>query len=104
VEKVLSQASGIVLDVGPGSGDWMYLFSPERNERITKLLLLEPNKNFHQALHARAESLGLADKYEVVGSFLEDLEQDGYQKKTIDTIVTTHVLCSVNARRAMAGL
>lgn len=100
VEAVLAKARGIVLDVGPGSGDWTYLFSPVRNKQISKLLLLEPNSNFHQILRARVEKLGFDEKYEIIGGGVEDLERMGIQPGTIDTITTVHVLCSVNAPQA----
>jgi SAM-dependent methyltransferase len=101
VEAILAKARGVVLDVGPGSGDWMYLFSPARNKHISKLLLLEPNSNFHQSLRARAEKLGLDGRYEIIDGGVEDLERMGIQTGTIDTITTVHVLCSVNAPQAL---
>lgn len=97
IEAVLSQAHGVVLDVGTGSGDWLYLFSPERNKKISKLLLLEPNRYFHPTLRRRAQKLGLSDKYEILDGGVEDLERIGIQKGTIDTITTIHVLCSVHS-------
>lgn len=97
VEAVLSQAHGVVLDVGTGSGDWLYLFSPERNKDISKLLLLEPNGGFHPALQRRAQKLGLSDRCEILNGGVEDLERIGIQKETIDTIATIHVLCSVSS-------
>lgn len=50
VEEVLSNAHGVVVDVGSGSGDWLYLFTEARNSSITKLYLVEPNADFHPAL------------------------------------------------------
>lgn len=97
VEAVLSQAHGVVLDVGTGSGDWLYLFSPERNKNISKLLLLEPNVGFHPALQRRAQELGLSDRCEILNGGVEDLERIGIQKGTVDTIATIHVLCSVSS-------
>ncbi|PLB35420.1 class I SAM-dependent methyltransferase [Aspergillus candidus] len=96
VETVLANASGVVLDVGPGSGAWMYLFSPRRNPNISKLLLLEPNENFHQSLKMTAEEHGLAGRYEILGNGTTSLEKIGIQTGSIDTITTVHVLCSVS--------
>lgn len=101
VEAMLAEARGVVLDVGPGSGDWLYLFSPPRNKHISKLLLLEPNRNFHRALGMRAEKLGLDGRYEIIDGAVEDLGRMGIQTGTFDTITTVHVLCSVEAPQAL---
>jgi 2-polyprenyl-3-methyl-5-hydroxy-6-metoxy-1,4-benzoquinol methylase len=95
VEPLLYRARGVVLDVGPASGIWMDSFSPTRNKNISKLLLLEPNTNFHHALKAKAKKFGLDGKYEVIAGRIEDLEASGIKFGTIDTITTVHVLCSV---------
>ncbi|PTU18474.1 hypothetical protein P175DRAFT_0442089 [Aspergillus ochraceoroseus IBT 24754] len=97
IEALLPQAHGVVLEVGSGSGDWMYLFAPERNRNVTKLLLLEPNREFHETLRTRAEQLGLKDRCEVLDGGVEDLQRLGIEPGTIDTISTVHVLCSVSA-------
>jgi len=101
VEAVLAEARGLVLDVGSGSGDWLYLFSSPRNKHISKLLLLEPNRNFHRALRMKAENLGLDGRYEIIDGGIEDLARMGIQTGTIDTITTVHVLCSVEAPQAL---
>lgn len=97
VEGVLSQAHGVVLDIGTGSGDWLYLYSPERNKNISKLLLLEPNRGFHATLRQRVQKLGLGDRCEILDGGVEDLERIGVRKETMDTIATIHVLCSVRS-------
>jgi SAM-dependent methyltransferase len=94
VEKVLSNAHGVVVDVGSGSGDWLYLFSEERNSNISKLYLVEPNTDFHPALRRKIEELGFADKCQIVRR-VEDLEKVGVEAGTVDTVATVHVLCSV---------
>lgn len=95
IEATLNSAHGIVLDVGSGAGDWLYALSPCRNPKISKVILLEPNPHFHARLRASAEENGLAGKYEIIGCRAEDLEYEGIQLQTIDTIVTVHVLCSI---------
>jgi len=101
VEATLDKVSGVVLDVGTGSGDWLYLFAPPRNKHISTLILLEPNRNFHEVLRLRAEKLGLAGRYEIIDGGIKDLERIGIQTGTIDTITTIHVLCSVEAPQAL---
>jgi len=101
VEKVVRKAYGIVLDVGPGSGDWLYLMAPDRNPKISKLLLVEPNINFHAELRRKAEKLGLTGKYEIIGRGIQDLHLEGVQEGSIDTFVTTHVLCSIPTPQAV---
>ncbi|KAJ5369352.1 uncharacterized protein N7496_009112 [Penicillium cataractarum] len=101
VEATLDEARGIVLDIGTGSGDWLYLLAPPRNEHILTLILLEPNRNFHGVLRMRAEKLGLAGRYEIIDGGIKDLERIGVQTGTIDTITTVHVLCSVEAPQAL---
>ncbi len=98
VEAILSKARGVVLDVGPGSGDWLYLFSPARNKHISKLLFLEPNKNFHQTLRARAEVLGLHGRYEIINGGIEDMERMGIPRESFDTI-TTSTCCAASMHR-----
>jgi precorrin-6B methylase 2 len=95
IEATLTSAHGIVLDVGSGAGDWLYALSPRRNPNISKVILLEPNSHFHARLRANAEENGLDGKYEIIGCRAEDLEREGIQLQTIDTIVTIHVLCSI---------
>ncbi len=101
VEATLAEANGVVLDVGTGSGDWLYLFAPPRNKHISTLILLEPNRNFHGVLRMRAEKLGLADRCDIIDGGIKDLERIGIQTGTIDTITTVHVLCSVEAPQAL---
>lgn len=97
VEPILSRAHGTVLDLGSGSGDWLYMFSPARNKNVTKVLLLEPNAQFHKRLRSTAQSLGLDGRYEIIGGGVEELGEHRIRKGTIDTITTVHVLCSVSS-------
>lgn len=96
VEKVLSNAHGVVVNVGSGSGDWLYLFAEARNSNIAKLYLVEPNTDFHTALRKRIKELGLAGKCQIV-RWVEDLKKVGVEAGTVDTITTVHVLCSVQS-------
>ncbi|PSK56977.1 hypothetical protein B9Z65_6601 [Elsinoe australis] len=95
VGPLMKSAKGIVLDVGPGSGQWLYLYSPRRNPNITKVYGVEPNLEHHPALHQAIKREGLQDIYEVVGVGAEDLQSVGIKPASVDTIVTLQVLCSV---------
>lgn len=97
VEHVLSRARGVVLDLGTGSGDWTYMFTTARNQNITRVLFLEPNTHFHPKLRKMAQAVGLNGRYEIIGGGVEELDNQGVKKGTVDTVVTVHVLCSVSA-------
>ena len=89
-------AQGVCLDIGPGSGEWLYLFGKANNPRITKIYGIEPNPGMHAALRENAAKAGLGDVYEVIGCGAEELQtKGGLQRESIDTIVTVQCLCSI---------
>lgn len=91
-----NHAKGVCLDIGPGSGMWLHLFARANNPDITKIYGVEPNRDLHPYLRANAEKAGLKDIYEVVGCGAEELQsKGGFQKESIDTIITVHCLCSI---------
>lgn len=99
VTPLLSQARGTVLEIGPASGIWMpELAAAARNGKISKIHGVEPNEEFHSTLREAAKRAGLADVYEPVAAYAQDLEARGIEKGSVDTIVTVHVLCSVGPR------
>jgi predicted methyltransferase len=91
VQKVISQAHGVVLDVDSGAGDWIYLFSPARNPKVRQVLFLEPDRNVHGILSKRAEGQGLKGRFRIVAEIDESV--------VVDTITTVHVLCSAQRPR-----
>ncbi|KAG8623666.1 hypothetical protein KVT40_008642 [Elsinoe batatas] len=95
VEPLVRQAKGVVLDIGPGSGQWLDLYSPKQNQNITKIYGIEPNLEHHPALLQAIKREGLDDIYEVIGAGVEDLQKVGLQPGSFDTVVTVQVLCSV---------
>lgn len=95
VEPLLRNARGVVLDIGPGSGQWLYLFKPDKSNGITKIYGVEPNTGHHPALRKAIVNAGLKGIYEILPVGVENLESCGLQKGSIDTIVTVQVLCSV---------
>lgn len=91
-----NNASGICLDIGPGSGEWLYLFARAQNPSITKIYGVEPNRDLHKLLRANAEKAGLGDVYEIIGCGAEELhEKGGVRKGSVDTIITVQCLCSI---------
>nr|POF13981.1 methyltransferase-like protein 7a [Quercus suber] len=91
-----STASGVCLDIGPGTGQWVHLFAVAENPAITKIYGVEPNVGMHAELRANAVKAGLGDVYEVVGCGAEELRRrEGWHDGCIDTIVTVQCLCSI---------
>ncbi|KAK5107548.1 hypothetical protein LTR62_001036 [Meristemomyces frigidus] len=98
VRPLLAQAKGVVLDIGPASGIWMSELSEAvKQGKVSKIYGVEPNRLFHPQLLASAKRYGMADVYEPLDVYAQDLERCGVQKGSIDTIITVHVLCSVGA-------
>ena len=91
-----NSARGVCLDIGPGTGQWLYLFARANNKDITKIYGVEPNRGMHAELRQNAVAAGLGDIYEIVGCGAEELDtKGGIQKGSIDTIITVQCLCSV---------
>ncbi|KAL2813319.1 hypothetical protein BDW59DRAFT_31817 [Aspergillus cavernicola] len=107
IPPILAHASGLVLDVGPGTGSQMPLLkSPE----IKAIYGAEPCLGLHGELRKRAADEGLSAKYKilpcsVVGRELgPELERYGLgsgigngngTEGVFDTIIAVRVLCSV---------
>lgn len=93
---IANNAYGVCLDIGPGSGEWLYLFAKAQNPKITKMYGIEPNTSMHPQLRANAAKAGLGDIYEVVGCGAQELlTKAGFQPASVDTIITVQCLCSI---------
>ncbi|KAK3680188.1 hypothetical protein LTR78_000565 [Recurvomyces mirabilis] len=91
-----NSATGICLDIGPGTGQWVYLFARASNPSITKIYGVEPNKAFHAELRRNAVEAGLGDKYEIIGCGAEELAtKGGLEPGSVDTVITVQCLCSI---------
>ncbi|THW29107.1 S-adenosyl-L-methionine-dependent methyltransferase [Aureobasidium pullulans] len=90
---VRANVHGVVLDIGPGSGEWVYLYAATAN-KVTKVYGVEPNPEHHAALKRRVEAAGLKGIYEILPVGAQDLGTVGLEKESIDTIVTLQTLCS----------
>ncbi|RMZ92664.1 hypothetical protein DV736_g122, partial [Chaetothyriales sp. CBS 134916] len=112
ISQLLPSAEGIVLELGPGSGDQIQNLKPARKQ-ITKVYGAEPCIPLHIPLRANARLSGFGeDKYEIVSasaekhSLLAGLDQAGLlppkakashgQGGVFDTIICVRVLCSVD--------
>lgn len=95
VPKLVSQASGIVLELGPGMGSQLPRYDVSK---LTKVYGVEPNGELHGALRSKIAECGLEDIYEIVPCGIEDvtrLKKHGISLGSIDTILSMQVLCSV---------
>ncbi|KIW85714.1 hypothetical protein Z517_01106 [Fonsecaea pedrosoi CBS 271.37] len=63
---LLAQCRGVVLDVGPGSGEQVKRFTHPEN--ITAIYGVEPGVSMHAQLREKAAQAGLAGKYHVLAA------------------------------------
>ena len=92
---LVSEASGIVLELGPGMGSQLPRYDASK---ITKIYGVEPNVDLHKSLRENIKTSGLIDVYEIVPCGIEDvveLKKHGIALGSIDTILSVQVLCSV---------
>jgi len=114
IEELLSQARGKVLELGPGAGDQMYHYKPEK---IKVLYAAEPNAFLHGKLVEAAEQHFLGTKIVTLeagaqpGSLLPALKEARLIPSTtmslpeegvFDTIVAVKSLCSAPQRQLAA--
>lgn len=91
----MAQASGVVLELGPGVGSQLPRFD---KSKITKIYGVEPCLHLHEALRRQVKECELDDIYEIVPSGIEDvmeLKRHGIGLGTMDTVLSVQVLCSV---------
>ena len=110
---------GTVIEVGPGSGMWVNLFSDKYLPRggatkekdavrqrgtaartgrtsVTRVYGIEPNPGVHGLLRQQVRDAGLEDVYEVVPVGIESLFASGkVAPGSVDCIVTVLCLCSI---------
>lgn len=95
VPKLVSQASGIVVEIGPGSGNQLSRYDASK---VTKIYGIEPNAGLHEKLRARVKEAKLDDIYTIIPCGIEnvsELEKYGISEESVDTLLTCQVLCSV---------
>ena len=92
---LVAQASGTVLEIGPGSGNQLPRFD---KEKVRKIYGVEPNVDLHDALRKTIKENGLSDVYTIVPGGVEDpveLKKYGVEIESVDTVLSAQVLCSV---------
>lgn len=112
---VAPPVGGVVLDIGPGRGYWIDLYSKANvpidtpatrakggSDGIRKVYGVEPNPDSHAALSKRVEEIGLTGVYEALPVGIEELGKikiDGTDKpierESVDCIVSVLCLCSI---------
>lgn len=123
-EPMIKAARGIVLDIGPGSGEvclfdclsnvdertaeihmpvanlyqWLHVFD---KSKVTKIYGVEPNRDHYEALRRRIKEAGLTDIYEIAECGVEGLTEWGIQDDSVDSVVTILCLCSVGQPEEM---
>ncbi|KIW95240.1 uncharacterized protein Z519_03824 [Cladophialophora bantiana CBS 173.52] len=105
---LLAQSRGLVLDIGPGSGEQVKRFTHPEN--ITAIYGVEPGASMHDKLRDKAKQAGLGGKYHVLAATADldaiipqlikaGLVQPDKTSSTdlqlFDEIVCVRVLCGV---------
>ena len=85
-QEVLQDASGIVLEIGIGPGYNLALY-----KNISKLYALEPSKELTEIAKTRSGSVNFPIEFLNTGA-----ENIQLPDQSIDTVVSTWTLCSVN--------
>lgn len=113
--ELAETASGVVLDIGPGTGTQLHLFTPSR---ITKIYGAEPAVDMHAELKRSADRAMLGEKYEILvagaepATLVPALAKKGVlgvsgkpSEGVFDTIVSLRALCGVpDQEETAAGL
>ncbi|RDW79864.1 hypothetical protein BP6252_04502 [Coleophoma cylindrospora] len=98
VKLLIPEVTGVVLDIGPGTGEWLELLD---SSKLTKVYGVEPNADHYARLREHIKEAGLADIYEIIPAGVEDLSKYGIELESVDTILTLQCLCSVPNQRQM---
>ena len=95
-------AYGVVLEVGPGSGNQLSRYD---KSKIQKIYGIEPNPTLHDTLRQTVKDEGMENIYTIVPCGIEDfekLEEYGVREGEIDTIMCISVMCSLPRPQDMA--
>lgn len=108
IRSVMSRAKGVVLEIGPGTGDQMRHFVPSQ---IQTVYAAEPNRFLHAALLAKAHECGLGDgRYTVLestaqpGQLIPALRTAGLLAHSTTTIPPEGIFDSVVAVKCMCSV
>lgn len=102
---LVRHAQGVVVDIGPGSGEQLHRYDVSK---ITRIYGIEPNTRLFPALRENIKKAGLEEIYTIVPCGVEHketLKEHGIEENSIDSVLTIHVLCSVpNPKETVAAL
>jgi len=97
IPRLVSAASGVVLELGPGLGNQLRHFD---KNKITRVLGIENNANFIPDLERQVQEQNMQGIYEIAVCGVEEsdvlLEKHGIgASESVDTVLSVQVLCSV---------
>ncbi|KAI9778886.1 MAG: hypothetical protein M1839_007849 [Geoglossum umbratile] len=89
----LAALSGVILDLGPGTGAHLRHIRPEA---VTRIYGIEPCVGLHAELARSAELAGLRGKYTIVAAGVEEaLRGSVVGDAEVDAVLAVRVLCCV---------
>ena len=100
---MISSAYGIVLELGPGSGEQSKRLD---TGKIIKVYGVEPNISLHAALGTNLVEAGLGEIYTIIPNGFVDaeaLKEVGLERESVDTVLCIKVLCSVPEPEKIVG-
>ncbi|GJN69506.1 hypothetical protein PLICBS_003555 [Purpureocillium lilacinum] len=95
VPQLVPQASGLVLELGPGMGNQLRRFD---KAKVTRVVGVESNAHFAPDILLQVKEQWLEDVYELLTCSVDDsnaLERHGIVAGSLDTVLSIQVLCSV---------
>ncbi|KAF2272850.1 uncharacterized protein EI97DRAFT_436621 [Westerdykella ornata] len=103
ITELLSQCRGLVLDIGPGSGEVLSRFDASK---ITAMYGAEPAADLHRGLLQNAEKHGFAGKYHALlcGAEPESLIPALYEAGVLDRDRATEVFDEICVVRVLCGV
>ncbi|KAI0185809.1 S-adenosyl-L-methionine-dependent methyltransferase [Xylaria flabelliformis] len=101
VPSLVQAASGVVVELGPGSGNQIHRFD---TSHINYVYGVEPNPQYENEINAKVEKHGLRGKYKLIASRIEDsnvLREEGITEGSLDSVLCIQVLCAVQDPKAV---
>ncbi len=96
VPQLVSEASGVVIEIGAGTGNQLPRYD---SSKVIRIYGVEPVTELHDALRACIKKTKLDDTYTIIPCRIEntkELQKYGIEPGSIDTILSISVLCSVD--------
>ncbi|KAL3484239.1 S-adenosyl-L-methionine-dependent methyltransferase [Aspergillus germanicus] len=98
VPSLVQAAEGVILDLGPGPGNQIHRFDPNR---VKYIYGIEPNRHYDDTITAKLTSeanTALRGRYKLILTGVEDsdaLREEGITEGSLDAVVCIQVLCAV---------